>query len=362
MITDLSLCDRLLMQAERGEITPAQAEATAAAHGLKPFARKPELSRFDPKQKPYWLIVMAVAWIAWRDFELVMEQDLEFCSKTTEWRYRQWYDREHQAMRSGWLLEPRSPPTVGRLRRIEGAARIRGAPSTAIMTVREAVSDLWRKLSEDLLRGQGINAEGAIIEFLSREWAYLRLCEEGAPCRDVLRYEKEVVSRLEPFTAVKFPQSNLLTLWPAAAEVPALAMPASAESIAEAKPAAKRGDAEPSTSAALPAPAPPTEAVPALPTEPKEAAPASKPEAGAVKAGRRKVRIKPEDRDKAVKAMITRIDTGTCSAGEAAQKLASQFGYANPEALGRLYRKYHQPVREQMAKDKPMSASAKPRR
>ena len=62
------LRERLLMLAGHGEITGKQAEATAAAHGLEPFERKPELPRFDPTLKAHWSIVMAVAWIAWRDF------------------------------------------------------------------------------------------------------------------------------------------------------------------------------------------------------------------------------------------------------------------------------------------------------
>ena len=87
------LRDRLLMQAERGEITGEQAEEAAAAHGLEPFERKPELPRFDPKLKSHWSIVMAVAWIAWRDFGLVREQDPEFCSACFHWIYHKWKDR-----------------------------------------------------------------------------------------------------------------------------------------------------------------------------------------------------------------------------------------------------------------------------
>ena len=87
------LRDRLLMLAERGEITGKQAEAAAAAHGLEPFERKPELPRFDPKLKSHWSIMMAVAWIAWRDFELVREQDPEFCSACFHWVYRERKDR-----------------------------------------------------------------------------------------------------------------------------------------------------------------------------------------------------------------------------------------------------------------------------
>src|SRR5262245_42596735 len=79
------LRERLRMLAEHGEITGKQAEATAAAYGLEPFARKPELPRFDPTLKSHWSITMVVAWIVWRDFELVRKQDPEFCSACFHW-------------------------------------------------------------------------------------------------------------------------------------------------------------------------------------------------------------------------------------------------------------------------------------
>ena len=79
------LRERLLMLAEHGEITGKQAEAAAAAHGLEPFERKPELPCFDPKLKSHWSVMMVVAWIAWRDFELVRKQDPEFCSACFHW-------------------------------------------------------------------------------------------------------------------------------------------------------------------------------------------------------------------------------------------------------------------------------------
>lgn len=222
--TDLDLLrDNLIMQAECGEITATQAEAAAAAHSLKPFAREPELPQFDPKLQSHWSIVMAVAWIAWRDFKLVREQDPGFCSETTDWHYRKWYDREHKAERRGYVLEVRSPPTVGHLARIDGTARIHGnVPSTAVMMVREAQAELWRALSADRLRATRLNHEGAVVEILPREWAYLRLYEEGGPDvrRDVLR----LINGIE-FTAVKLQQTDLLKLWPAASTEPS-ALPA----------------------------------------------------------------------------------------------------------------------------------------
>jgi hypothetical protein len=217
------LRDRLLVQAERGEITGEQAEEAAAAHGLEPFERKPELPRFDPKLKSHWSIVMAVAWIAWRDFELVREQDPEFCSACFHWIYREWKDSPDKTAepvkRGGYFLETRLAPTVGRLALLDELLRGRGnVPSTAVTTIRKAVAALWQALSEDYLVALGVDAHGAVVEIPSREWAYLRLREERE--RDVLRYD--AVSRPEPFTEVTLRQSDALRLWPVTGKFPFL--------------------------------------------------------------------------------------------------------------------------------------------
>ncbi|TYL72060.1 hypothetical protein [Bradyrhizobium cytisi] len=213
------LRDRLLEQVERGDITKEQAEEAAAAHGLDPFERRPDLPRFDPKLKSHWSIPMSVAWIAWRDFGLVREQDPEFCSACVHWVYRKWTDRSDETgrpvKRAGYFLETRLAPTVGRLARLEQLLRIRGnLPSTAVMTIREAVTELWQASSKDLLTALGRDANGAVVEIPSREWVYLLLREEGG--RDVLRYVD--LSRPEPFTSVTHPQSDLLRLWRASGE------------------------------------------------------------------------------------------------------------------------------------------------
>jgi hypothetical protein len=217
------LRNRLLIQAERGEITGKQAEQAAAARGLEPFERKPELPHFDPKLKSHWSIVMVVAWIAWRDFGRVREQDPEFCSACFHWFYHKWKDRcdktAEPVERAGYFLETRRAPTVSRLALLDQILRTQGnVPSTAVMTILEAVAALWQALSKDSLIAQGFDAHGAVVEIPSREWVYLRLREERG--RDVLRYD--AVSRPEPFTAVTLWQSDSLRLWPVTGEFPAL--------------------------------------------------------------------------------------------------------------------------------------------
>jgi hypothetical protein len=147
-----ALLNRLLTQAERGEITKQQAEAAAAARGLEPFERTPQLPRFDPKIRPLWLIMMAVAWIAWRDFGLVREQDPEFCSECFHWIYRERKDSPGKTAepvrRGGYFLETRPTPTVRRLALLDELLRARGrVPSTAVMKIREAEAALCRRCS-----------------------------------------------------------------------------------------------------------------------------------------------------------------------------------------------------------------------
>jgi hypothetical protein len=149
------LRERLLKLAEHGEITGKQAEATAAAHGLEPFERKPELPSFDPRLKSHWSILMVVAWIAWRDFELVREQDPEFCSACLHWvgrerKVRLQHDGE-PIKRLVYSLEARRAPTVGRLALQDEFLRGRANISVRAR-IREAVAALWQALSEEHLR------------------------------------------------------------------------------------------------------------------------------------------------------------------------------------------------------------------
>ena len=111
-----SLRDRLITQARYGEITPQQAEAEAAANGLDPFERTPHLPQFDPRLESRWSIVMALAWIAWRDFESVRAQVPEFRATCTYWIFREWNEPLNNgtefALRKGWFLETWCRPTT----------------------------------------------------------------------------------------------------------------------------------------------------------------------------------------------------------------------------------------------------------
>lgn len=83
----------LISRVRYSELTPDEAEAQAKANGWLPFAWQPPLPDFDPLKQSRWPIVMAVAWIAWRDLELTRQQCPEFRAQCTRWIFREWREQ-----------------------------------------------------------------------------------------------------------------------------------------------------------------------------------------------------------------------------------------------------------------------------
>jgi hypothetical protein len=205
----------ILAQARYGTITPDGAEAAALARGWEPFERQPELPAFDPMQEPRWSIVMTVAWIAWRDVTLVRENCPGFRSNCTHWVFREWNESVKGGAefvgRAGWFLESWSEATTVRLSVLETFWQAKNKlPATTQMQTIAAEEALWRALSEGHLIAEALNEDGKPIDIPQREWAYLKLFEEGK--RDALKYD--ALDRSQPFREVKLKRSDILTLWP----------------------------------------------------------------------------------------------------------------------------------------------------
>jgi hypothetical protein len=210
--------DELISLVRHGKVTPEEAEAEAKANGFEPFEQQPQLPAFDPIQEPWWTIVMAVAWIAWRDLKQVRENCAGFRKECTHWIFREWKQPVEGgtkfAVQAGWFLETLSPPTTVRLLLMEAALVATGeVPATSQMSVRDAEAALWRALSECHLIATGLNNEGRPTEIPAREWLYLKLFEDDH--RDALKYD--ALDRREPFTKIVLRRDDLLNLWPRAA-------------------------------------------------------------------------------------------------------------------------------------------------
>jgi hypothetical protein len=209
------LREELITKARYGKITPQEAEAEARAAGLSPFETQPDSAAFDPMAESRWPIAMAIAWIAWRDAQLVMEQGAEFRSLCSHWIFQEWNESTQSGQsltkRAGWFLEPWRSSTAVRLSMLDAVLRGRGQlPASARLTPSQAERELWRALSEERLAAEGFDRDGELIEIPARQWTHLKLFEECE--QDALKYD--ALDRDEAYTKVRFRQKDLVSLWP----------------------------------------------------------------------------------------------------------------------------------------------------
>jgi hypothetical protein len=208
--------DELITLARYGKVTPDQAEAEAAASGWEPFARQPELTAFDPMLESRWAIVMAIAWIAWRDIRLVQQNCPDCRSQCRLWVFREWNEPVSNGTaferRAGWFLESWSEATTVRLMIHERFLAARNElPPSRQMSVSDAEKALWRALSDGHLVAEAQNDDGKPMDIPQREWSYVKLFEDGK--RDALKYDP--LDRREAFHNIRLKRDDLLRLWPA---------------------------------------------------------------------------------------------------------------------------------------------------
>ena len=80
-----ALANRLIEQVAKGEITPEYADEFALRSNLGRLSNPPEPSNFDIKKIGFWNLEMVVAWIIWRDDEVVLRHLPEFYSNHRVW-------------------------------------------------------------------------------------------------------------------------------------------------------------------------------------------------------------------------------------------------------------------------------------
>lgn len=109
------LKERLLERAKYGEITGEQADAEAMRLGLGSLSREPGDGEFRPEAEANWTLPMAVAWITYRDLEVVREWSAPFRENCLDWRWQRWRAGTDGHIHEGWYLEQRSKPTLPQL-------------------------------------------------------------------------------------------------------------------------------------------------------------------------------------------------------------------------------------------------------
>jgi hypothetical protein len=206
--------DDLIELVRYGNLKPGEAEAEAAANGWPPLAFEPPLPAFDPIQVTRWSIVMAIAWIAWRDIDVVRRQQSDFRAECTHWLFRHWQEPSATGARfkkrSGWFLESWNDTSTARLALLQAIRTADDNSPTMQMPVREAEASLWRALSDGLVVAIALDPRGKPLDIPQRDWAYLKLFEERN--HDALKYN--ALDPEQPFTETKIPRDDILKLWP----------------------------------------------------------------------------------------------------------------------------------------------------
>ena len=206
--------DGLITLAQHGKITPEEAEAKALANGWPPFAARPAMPAFDPMQQSRWPLVMALAWIAWRDLDLTRGQCPEFRAECYHWIFREWGEPVKNGTafepRKGWFLEQLSAPTGARLGISDTYKLKEGTPPSRQMSVRDAEKALWQSLENGHLVAEALNSSGSPVDIPQREWSYLKLFEEWD--RDTLKFD--ALGNPETYSHVKLKRDDLLRVWP----------------------------------------------------------------------------------------------------------------------------------------------------
>lgn len=108
---DKSTREALTLQVRCGRLSPEQAEAEAARHGLAPLASFPLSDAFDPMQEIDWSLPMALEGTVWRLPKPVREVWDADRREVLQWRSGLWRD------------DTGGPDSLGRVLRVRGPSK-----------------------------------------------------------------------------------------------------------------------------------------------------------------------------------------------------------------------------------------------
>lgn len=178
--------DGLLERAKYGEISGDEADAEAMRLGLGRLSQKPDLNEFRPEAEMSWTLPMSVAWIAYRDIEVVREWSAPYRENCWDWLWQKWRVGFDGPVHEGWHLEQRSSPTLALLGISEALDQVDGEPPE--MTIREAREALWLALQESFFNASGIDLEtGRRVQIPALDWHELKPVEGRGETDEVRR-------------------------------------------------------------------------------------------------------------------------------------------------------------------------------
>lgn len=168
----------LIDRVEEGLMAPETAEQEALQLGLSPLARDADRSKFPVSSLPAWSPLMALAWILWRDYEIVTDFYDEYRAECLYWKKVE--PKQTMPPTPTALL----PPTKHFLRPLPTATfnnlklrmdrETRNARHSFVPDIATAQAILSSKLYEGKIAANGIRATTEDYERIEPEaWAIL---------------------------------------------------------------------------------------------------------------------------------------------------------------------------------------------
>lgn len=222
--------EEIFERAKQGEITGAQADEEAIRLGLGSFSHQPGPDEFRPEAQAWWTLAMAVAWIAYLDFDEVREWSAPFREQSYDWHWQRWRIGFEGPIHEGWQLSQRSPPTLALLSIAASYHQATGEKALA-MPIAEAREALWIALRTDCFRANAIDAlTGERCEIVPMEWLELEYVQQHD--RDEVRTDSLSLEGTRRYRDVLCPSASLRGLWhkprtPAVLTLPMIEAPTS---------------------------------------------------------------------------------------------------------------------------------------
>ena len=162
--------EKLFLRAAHGEISGDEADAEAIRLGLGRLSHKPYPHEWRAEDLAQWTLPMAVAWIAYRNFDEVREWHAAYRENSWGWIWRRWRAGPDGPVHEGWHLEQRNPPSLALLALGEAFDRADDDKSL-VMSVRDAREALWAALQEGFFVASGVDLEtNRRVEVPSLDW------------------------------------------------------------------------------------------------------------------------------------------------------------------------------------------------
>jgi hypothetical protein len=190
--------------------------------------KRPALKRFDPEKLSHWSITMAVAWIAWRNIDVVREEWDDYRSECADWGFfgdPAWLAGENVNAAKN-LASTEIAPNDGEVQRYwmlipgrpsgwQGLSMREPHEPPLQMKLQEAINQLWLAAGQQKLHATAIKCEsrdilsGVESQIEPYSWARLK-CDFERSGRAMLSS-----SDGRSFRDVRFARADLQKLWSA---------------------------------------------------------------------------------------------------------------------------------------------------